>query len=163
MSTKTVPTVYQLSKTVKNRQTAKNDHWCTNRHMSTQSLSNTQSRVISAWNDLPVGLTVDSSYVGLQSKVLIESANLIFSKYSFTCYGSPTSCCYWLSCARAYARRQGSRLAVGIMFLYLSVRPVRIVRSFIPWTREHDKHEAHLSQTDRAPLRVIYLNILQFT
>ena len=43
MSTKTVPTVYQSSKTIKNSQTAKNDHWCTNRHMSTQSPPNTQS------------------------------------------------------------------------------------------------------------------------
>ena len=104
-----LPRLYQqctnCQKQSKTGKQQKNDHWCTNRHMSTQSLSNTQSRVISAWNDLPVGLTVDSSYVGLQSKVLIESANLIFSKYSFTCYGSPTSCCYWLSCARAYARR----------------------------------------------------------
>jgi len=39
MPTKTVPTVYQSSKTVKNvfdSQNSKNDHWCTNRHMSTK-------------------------------------------------------------------------------------------------------------------------------
>jgi len=32
-----------VKKTVKNSQTAKNDHWCTNRYMSTQSPPNTQS------------------------------------------------------------------------------------------------------------------------
>jgi len=40
MSTKTVPTVYQSSKTVKNSQdtqNSKNDHWCTDRHMSTKT------------------------------------------------------------------------------------------------------------------------------
>jgi len=49
MSTKTVPTVYQLSKTVKRQyKRAKSDHWCTNRHMSTQSPPNTQSRANAA-------------------------------------------------------------------------------------------------------------------
>ena len=41
--TNSVTVVYQLSKTAKNSQTAKNDHWCTNRHMSAQSPPNTQS------------------------------------------------------------------------------------------------------------------------
>ena len=44
MSTKTVPTVYKSSKTVKRQSKQhKNDHWCTNRHMYTQSPPNTQS------------------------------------------------------------------------------------------------------------------------
>ena len=45
MFTKTVPTVYQSSKTVKSSQkqskdsqNSKDDHWCTNRHMSTKTV-----------------------------------------------------------------------------------------------------------------------------
>jgi len=38
-----ISTVYYSSKTVKDSQTAKNDHWC---HMSTQSPPNTQSRAL---------------------------------------------------------------------------------------------------------------------